>query len=95
MTTALQAKSRLTRGVSMIPLVDQLCDVRDLVANCVKIKREPEDSWSWVALVLTLLRRCEVQAYLGNAPTAKVLPSSARSMETPKASSLPVLDALT
>lgn len=24
--------------ISMIPLVDQICDVRDLVANCMKIK---------------------------------------------------------
>lgn len=41
--------------ISMIPLVDQLCDVRDVVANCKKINREPDDSWHWVALVLTLI----------------------------------------
>ncbi|OMQ21477.1 hypothetical protein [Serratia oryzae] len=41
--------------ISMIPLVDQICDVRDLVANCKKIKEEDSNVWSWVALVLTLI----------------------------------------
>jgi hypothetical protein len=41
--------------ISMIPFVDQLCDVRDLVANCKKINHEPSDSWQWVSLVLTLI----------------------------------------
>ena len=42
-------------GISMIPLVDQLCDVRDLIADCKKILHDPEDGWAWVALVLTLI----------------------------------------
>ena len=41
--------------ISMIPLVDQICDVRDLVANCKKIDHEPEQSWHWVSLALTLI----------------------------------------
>lgn len=41
--------------ISMIPFVDQICDVRDLVANCTKIDDEPENSWHWVSLVLTLI----------------------------------------
>jgi hypothetical protein len=41
--------------ISMIPFVDQLCDVRDLVANCKSIKQEPDNTWRWVALVLTLI----------------------------------------
>ena len=45
-------------ALSMIPLVDQLCDVRDLVANCraIATSKEGEDtSWKWVALALTLI----------------------------------------
>jgi len=44
--------------ISMIPVVDQICDVRDIVANAKKIHevKEGEDStWHWVALVLTLI----------------------------------------
>lgn len=41
--------------ISMIPFVDQLCDVRDVVANCKNIKKEPDESWHWVSLVLTLI----------------------------------------
>ena len=39
----------------MIPIVDQLGDVRDLVANCRKINKDSSDTWSWVALILTLI----------------------------------------
>ncbi|WP_323143165.1 hypothetical protein [Massilia phyllosphaerae] len=42
-------------AVSMIPLVDQLCDMRDLVANVRKLSRDAHDMWNWVALVLTLI----------------------------------------
>jgi hypothetical protein len=41
--------------ISMIPFVDQICDVRDLVANCKSIKQDSDNSWRWVALVLTLI----------------------------------------
>jgi hypothetical protein len=41
--------------ISMIPFVDQICDVRDLAANCKKIKDEPDQSWHWFSLVLTLI----------------------------------------
>ncbi|WP_149193684.1 hypothetical protein [Luteimonas suaedae] len=41
--------------VSMIPFVDQVCDVRDVVANCRKINEDTSNSWAWVALVLTLI----------------------------------------
>ncbi|MFT3721585.1 hypothetical protein [Pseudorhodoferax sp.] len=41
--------------ISMIPLVDQICDVRDLVANCKKINEDSSNKWVWVALVLTLI----------------------------------------
>lgn len=42
-------------GVSMIPLVDQVCDLRDLIANCRKLSKDQTDVWNWVALVLTLI----------------------------------------
>ncbi|MFC0252265.1 hypothetical protein [Massilia consociata] len=42
-------------AVSMIPLVDQICDVRDLIANCKKLRQDPSDTWAWVALALTLI----------------------------------------
>lgn len=41
--------------ISMIPFVDQICDIRDLVANCRKINSEPENSWPWISLILTLI----------------------------------------
>lgn len=41
--------------ISMIPLVDQICDVRDLIANCKKIKENDAEVWPWVCLGLTLV----------------------------------------
>lgn len=41
--------------ISVIPLVDQLCDMRDLIANSRKIEQERDNLWAWVALVLTLV----------------------------------------
>ena len=41
--------------ISMIPLVDQICDVRDLIANCKKIKENDTEVWPWVCLGLTLV----------------------------------------
>lgn len=42
-------------AISMVPLVDQVCDIRDLIANCKKLRQEPNDTWAWVALALTLI----------------------------------------
>lgn len=41
--------------ISMIPFVDQICDVRDVVANCRKINQDTNDKFAWVALALTLI----------------------------------------
>jgi hypothetical protein len=41
--------------ISMIPLVDQICDVRDIVANCKKLKQDASNKWHWFALVLCLI----------------------------------------
>jgi hypothetical protein len=42
-------------GISMIPLVDQICDVRDLIADCKKLIHDFGDKWAWISLVLTLI----------------------------------------
>jgi hypothetical protein len=45
-------------AVSIIPVVDQICDVRDIIANCRGIataKEGDDNTWKWVALALTLI----------------------------------------
>ena len=45
-------------GISMIPVIDQICDVRDIIANCKSIARSDENednTWKYVALALTLI----------------------------------------
>lgn len=41
--------------ISMIPFVDQICDVRDVVANCKNIHKDRSNIGGWIALALTLL----------------------------------------
>lgn len=41
--------------ISMIPFVDQLCDVRDVVANCKKLNEDSSSKLAWFALTLTLI----------------------------------------
>lgn len=46
----------ITAGIiSMIPIIDQVCDVRDLVANCLALSdaEAREDSTKWMALGMT------------------------------------------
>lgn len=52
-----QSTAQIVTGtvISMIPFVDQLCDVRDICANCSKIKEDSNNSWAWVGLILTLI----------------------------------------
>lgn len=52
-----QSTAQIVTGtvISMIPLVDQLCDVRDVVANCKKINEDSSNRWHWLALALTLI----------------------------------------
>lgn len=52
-----QTTAQMVTGtvISMIPFVDQLCDVRDVVANCKKINQDTSNRWAWVALILTLI----------------------------------------
>ncbi|AFT70374.1 MULTISPECIES: hypothetical protein [Alloalcanivorax] len=42
-------------AISMIPVVDQICDVRDIIANCMHLNEDSSDKWSWIALCLTLI----------------------------------------
>lgn len=41
--------------ITAIPFVDQLGDIRDIIANLKKVHDAPEDTWAWVALVITLI----------------------------------------
>ncbi len=41
--------------ISMIPFVDQICDVRDVVACCKRIHHESDNTGNWLALALTLV----------------------------------------
>ncbi|WP_130802876.1 hypothetical protein [Acinetobacter ihumii] len=52
-----QTTAQIVTGtvISMIPFVDQVCDVRDLCANATKIKEDSNNPWAWVGLILTLI----------------------------------------
>lgn len=52
-----QSNAQVITGtvISMIPGVDQICDVRDLVANCKKVNEDTSNTWAWVAMALTLI----------------------------------------
>lgn len=52
-----QSTAQIVTGtvISMIPFVDQICDVRDICANCSKIKEDNGNSWAWIGLILTLI----------------------------------------
>jgi hypothetical protein len=41
--------------ISMIPLVDQICDARDVVACCKRIHHKSDSTGNWIALALTLI----------------------------------------
>lgn len=52
-----QSTAQVVTGtvISMIPFVDQICDVRDVVANCKKINDDSSNKLTWLALALTLI----------------------------------------
>ena len=41
--------------ISMIPFVDQICDVRDLCANSNNIRKDEANVGAWIGLCLTLI----------------------------------------
>lgn len=42
-------------ALGMIPIVDQLLDIRDVIANCRNLSDDMEDQAAWIALMLTLI----------------------------------------
>lgn len=52
-----QTTSQIVVGtvISMIPVLDQIADVRDIIANLLNIRKDPSDVWKWVFLVITLI----------------------------------------
>lgn len=52
-----QSTAQVVTGtvISMIPGVDQLCDLRDLVADCRHLEDEIDSPPAWIALSLTLV----------------------------------------
>lgn len=52
-----QSTAQVVTGtvISMIPFVDQICDVRDICANSKKIHSDSNNGTHWVSLVLTLV----------------------------------------
>jgi hypothetical protein len=41
--------------ITAIPILDQVGDVRDIIANLAQLSDDPDDFWKWGALVLTLI----------------------------------------
>lgn len=41
--------------ISMIPFIDQVADIRDIVAGLINIRKDPADVMKWVLLVITLI----------------------------------------
>lgn len=52
-----QSAAQIATGtvISMVPFVDQLCDIRDVVANCKKISEGDDNTLHWFALAITLV----------------------------------------
>ncbi|MED5618017.1 hypothetical protein [Ideonella sp. BN130291] len=41
--------------ITAIPVVDQVADVRDVIANLHQLSKDSSDKWKWVALAITLV----------------------------------------
>lgn len=41
--------------ITAIPILDQIADVRDVIANLHGLSKDSDDTWKWVALAITLL----------------------------------------
>ena len=74
-----QSNAQMITGmvISMIPGVDQLCDVRDVVANCRKINEDTSNTWAWIGLTITLIGLIPVLGSLAKG-CFKVLVASSR-----------------
>jgi hypothetical protein len=52
---ATTAQALTAAAIGALPLVGQICLLRDLVADCKKLIREPDNPWFWTVLAMTLL----------------------------------------
>lgn len=41
--------------ITAIPVVDQIADIRDVIANLHQLSKDSTDKWKWVALAVTLI----------------------------------------
>ncbi|MCM5680559.1 hypothetical protein M8A51_13585 [Schlegelella sp. S2-27] len=41
--------------ITAIPIIDQLADIRDVVANLYGLSKDSSDKWKWIALAITLI----------------------------------------
>lgn len=74
-----QSSAQIVTGtvISMVPFVDQLCDIRDVVANCKKIREDEDNALHWFALAITLAGLVPVLGSLAKG-CLKILLSGAR-----------------
>lgn len=74
-----QSNAQMITGmvISIIPGVDQLCDVRDVVANCRKINEDTSNTWAWIGLTITLIGLVPVLGSLAKG-CFKILVASSR-----------------
>lgn len=41
--------------ITAIPILDQLADIRDVIANLHRLSKDDDDFWNWVTLAITLI----------------------------------------
>lgn len=41
--------------ITAIPILDQLADIRDVIANLYGLSKDSSDKWKWIALAITLI----------------------------------------
>lgn len=49
------AQALTAAGIGALPLAGQVCSVRDLIADCNRLRQDPGNTWYWTALTLTLI----------------------------------------
>lgn len=41
--------------ITAIPIIDQIADIRDVIANLYRLSEDDDDFWNWVTLAITLI----------------------------------------
>ncbi|MFV5216195.1 hypothetical protein ACLIIZ_20965 [Azonexus caeni] len=41
--------------ITAIPIIDQIADVRDVIANLYMLSKDSKDTWNWIALCITMI----------------------------------------